>query len=105
LKTYLPHGDIDLTLVGPDISDENLENQVCAILKSEEQRDDSECEVKDVHYVPAEVFQSAILVFFIVTILFFVYNMEYVQFDFKHHYIIFFRFFTSLEAVVHHLFN
>ncbi|XP_039778735.1 uncharacterized protein LOC120646083 [Panicum virgatum] len=55
LKTYLPNGDIDLTLVGPEIYDENLENEVCAILKSEEQREDSEFEVKGVQYVPAEV--------------------------------------------------
>ncbi|CAD6258688.1 unnamed protein product [Miscanthus lutarioriparius] len=55
LKTYLPDGDIDLTLFGPAISDENLANEVCAILKLEERRKDSEFEVKDVHYVPAEV--------------------------------------------------
>lgn len=55
MKTYLPDGDIDLTLLCAAISDENLENEVCAILKSEEQRKDSEFEVKDVKYVPAEV--------------------------------------------------
>lgn len=55
LKTYLPDGDIDLTLLCAAISDENLENEVCAILKSEEQMKDSEFEVKDVKYVPAEV--------------------------------------------------
>ena len=65
MKTYLPDGDIDLTLFGPVISDENLANEVCAILKSEERRKDSEFEVKDVHYVPAEVFHSAISIFFL----------------------------------------
>ncbi|KAJ1264690.1 hypothetical protein BS78_08G019800 [Paspalum vaginatum] len=55
LKTYLPDGDIDLTAFGPAISDENLANEVCAILKSEERRRDSEFEVKDVQYIHAEV--------------------------------------------------
>lgn len=64
MKTYLPDGDIDLTLLCAAISDENLENEVCAILKSEEQRKDSEFEVKDVKYVPAEVLQSSTRLFF-----------------------------------------
>ncbi|CAL5079919.1 unnamed protein product [Urochloa decumbens] len=55
LKTYLPDGDIDLTLFDPAISDENLENDVYAILKSEEQSKDSEFEVNAVQFVPAEV--------------------------------------------------
>ena len=76
MKTYLPDGDIDLTLFGPAISDENLANEVCAILKLEERRKDSEFEVKDVHYVPAEVFHSAISIFFFIgTILLFVSNI------------------------------
>jgi hypothetical protein len=75
LKTYLPDGDIDLTLFGPAISDENLANEVCTILKSEERRKDSEFEVKDVQYVPAEVFHSAISIFFIGIILLFVWNI------------------------------
>ncbi|TKW07556.1 hypothetical protein SEVIR_7G314875v4 [Setaria viridis] len=53
LKTYLPDGDIDLTAFGPAISDENLANEVCAILKSEGRRKDSEFEVKDVQYIHA----------------------------------------------------
>lgn len=55
MKTYLPDGDIDLTAFGPAISDENLANEVCAILKSEERRKDAEFEVKDVQYIHAEV--------------------------------------------------
>lgn len=64
MKTYLPDGDIDLTLLCAAISDENLENEVCAILKSEEQMKDSEFEVKDVKYVPAEVFPASTRLFF-----------------------------------------
>jgi hypothetical protein len=64
LKTYLPDGDIDLTAFGPAISDENLANEVCAILKAEGQRKDSEFEVKDVQYIHAtEVFQFTMLLF------------------------------------------
>jgi hypothetical protein len=63
LKTYLPDGDIDLTTFGPAISDEKLANEVCAILKSEEHRKDSEFDVKDVQYIHAEVFQFTILVY------------------------------------------
>ncbi|XP_062202180.1 uncharacterized protein LOC133904707 [Phragmites australis] len=55
LKTYLPDGDIDLTAFGSAVSDENLANEVHAILESEEQRKDCEFEVKDVQYINAEV--------------------------------------------------
>ncbi|XP_021301416.1 uncharacterized protein LOC8067188 isoform X2 [Sorghum bicolor] len=54
LKTYLPDGDIDLTAFSPAISDENLANQVYAILSSEQHRKDSEFDVKDVQYIHAE---------------------------------------------------
>ncbi|CAM0152456.1 unnamed protein product [Urochloa decumbens] len=53
LKTYLPDGDIDLTAFGTAISDENLANEVCAILQAEGRRKDSEFEVKDVQYINA----------------------------------------------------
>ncbi|KAL6905751.1 hypothetical protein ACP4OV_003352 [Aristida adscensionis] len=55
LKTYLPDGDIDLTAFGPVSSDENLANEVRAILQSEERRKDAEFEVKDVQCINAEV--------------------------------------------------
>ncbi|KAL6597496.1 hypothetical protein ACP70R_046936 [Stipagrostis hirtigluma subsp. patula] len=55
LKTYLPDGDIDLTAFGPATSDENIANEVRAILLSEERRKDAEFEVKDVQCINAEV--------------------------------------------------
>ncbi|KAM3312050.1 hypothetical protein ACQJBY_032197 [Aegilops geniculata] len=55
LKTYLPDGDIDLTAFGSTSSDENLANEVRAVLESEELRKDAEFEVKDVQYIHAEV--------------------------------------------------
>ncbi|CAM0874473.1 unnamed protein product [Alopecurus aequalis] len=55
LKTYLPDGDIDLTAFGSTSSDENLANEVRAVLESEELRRDAEFEVKDVQYIHAEV--------------------------------------------------
>ncbi|TVU31824.1 hypothetical protein EJB05_23525 [Eragrostis curvula] len=55
LKTYLPDGDIDLSTFGSAISDENLANEVHAILLSEEQSKSSEFEVKDVQLINAEV--------------------------------------------------
>ncbi|KQJ89463.1 uncharacterized protein LOC100826374 [Brachypodium distachyon] len=55
LKTYLPDGDIDLTAFGSISSDENLANEVRAVLESEELRKDAEFEVKDVQYIHAEV--------------------------------------------------
>ena len=50
-----------MTAFSPAISDENLANQVYAILSSEQHRKDSEFDVKDVQYIHAEVFQFTIL--------------------------------------------
>ena len=47
--------DIDLTAFGSTSSDENLANEVRAVLESEELRKDAEFEVKDVQYIHAEV--------------------------------------------------
>lgn len=53
LKTYLPDGDIDLTVLSHQSAEEDLARDICNILEREEQ--DSEFEVKDVQYVPAQV--------------------------------------------------
>ncbi|KAK3135980.1 hypothetical protein QOZ80_5BG0426170 [Eleusine coracana subsp. coracana] len=55
LKTYLPDGDIDLTAFGPASSDENLAHEIHTILLSEEQKKNTEFEVKDVQLINAEV--------------------------------------------------
>ncbi|KAF4363445.1 hypothetical protein F8388_016573 [Cannabis sativa] len=52
LKTYLPDGDIDLTTFSYQSLVEDLANEVCNILKREE---DSVFQVKDVQYINAQV--------------------------------------------------
>lgn len=55
LKTYLPDGDIDLTIVGfPNIEDA-LVADVRSVLEVEERNKDAEFEVKDVQFIHAEV--------------------------------------------------
>ncbi|XP_031271328.1 uncharacterized protein LOC116129750 [Pistacia vera] len=53
LKTYLPDGDIDLTVVSHQNAEEDLARDVCRIFESEEL--DSEFQVIDVQYVRAQV--------------------------------------------------
>lgn len=53
LKTYLPDGDIDLTVLSHQNVEEDLARDVCCILEGEEQCSDSE--VTDVHYIHAQV--------------------------------------------------
>nr|CAB3496018.1 unnamed protein product [Digitaria exilis] len=55
LKTYLPDGDIDLTVLGNTSYDSNLVNDVSCILESEEQNSDAEFVVKDLERINAEV--------------------------------------------------
>ncbi|CAN6300996.1 unnamed protein product [Urochloa humidicola] len=55
LKTYLPDGDIDLTVLGNTSYDSTLVNDVYCILESEEQNSDAEFVVKDLERIDAEV--------------------------------------------------
>ncbi|KAL6660107.1 hypothetical protein ACP70R_002229 [Stipagrostis hirtigluma subsp. patula] len=55
LKTYLPDGDIDLTVLGNTSHDSTLIKDVNCVLKSEEQNADAELEVKDLDLINAEV--------------------------------------------------
>ena len=55
LKTYLPDGDIDLTVLGNTSYDSTLVNDVSCILESEEQNTDAEFVVKDLERIDAEV--------------------------------------------------
>jgi DNA polymerase sigma len=55
LKTYLPDGDIDLTILGNTSHDSTLVNDVYCILDSEEQNSDAEFEVKNLDRINAEV--------------------------------------------------
>lgn len=52
LKTYLPDGDIDLTIICQQNMEEDLARSLCSILKGEE---GSEFQVKDVQYIHAQV--------------------------------------------------
>ena len=55
LKTYLPDGDIDLTVLSTPNVDELLPREVLRVLKEEEQNKTSEFEVKDTQFIDAEV--------------------------------------------------
>ena len=69
LKTYLPDGDIDLTVLGGSNIEEALANDVCSVLNSEDQNGAAEFVVKDVQLIRAEVLNlNIIFVFFIATL-------------------------------------
>ncbi|XP_038980280.1 uncharacterized protein LOC103702120 [Phoenix dactylifera] len=55
LKTYLPDGDIDLTLFDGPNSNGNLVRDVLSIIQAQENSEDAEFEIKDVLYINAEV--------------------------------------------------
>ncbi|KAL5758890.1 hypothetical protein ACOSP7_021501 [Xanthoceras sorbifolium] len=55
LKTYLPDGDIDLTAISTPNIENTLFSDVYAVLKGEEHNKSSYFEVKDVHFIDAEV--------------------------------------------------
>ncbi|KAI3667811.1 hypothetical protein L6452_42880 [Arctium lappa] len=55
LKTYLPDGDIDLTVLSTPNVDELLPREVLRVLQEEEQNGNSEFEVKDTQFIDAEV--------------------------------------------------
>ncbi|KAJ4971096.1 hypothetical protein NE237_004195 [Protea cynaroides] len=55
LKTYLPDGDIDLTALSIQKTEDALANDVRDVLEGEEQNEAAEFEVKDVQYIRAEV--------------------------------------------------
>ncbi|XP_055830174.1 uncharacterized protein LOC129899290 [Solanum dulcamara] len=55
LKTYLPDGDIDLTVFGSPIIEETLARDVLAVLQEEELKDNTEYDVKDPQFIDAEV--------------------------------------------------
>ncbi|XP_065880992.1 uncharacterized protein [Euphorbia lathyris] len=55
LKTYLPDGDIDLTAISSPPVEDALFSDVHAVLRREEQNREALFEVKDVHFIDAEV--------------------------------------------------
>ncbi|KAF3454812.1 hypothetical protein FNV43_RR05260 [Rhamnella rubrinervis] len=55
LKTYLPDGDIDLTVFGSANNEDALVSDVHAALRGEEHNEAAQYKVKDVHCIDAEV--------------------------------------------------
>ncbi|KZV25782.1 hypothetical protein F511_04843 [Dorcoceras hygrometricum] len=55
LKTYLPDGDIDLTVLGDPSAGESLPHDVFAVLRGEEQNENSEYQIRDTQIIDAEV--------------------------------------------------
>ncbi|KAI3526365.1 hypothetical protein L1887_05616 [Cichorium endivia] len=55
LKTYLPDGDIDLTVLSTPNLDENLPREVLRVLQEEEQNGNTEFVLKDTQFIDAEV--------------------------------------------------
>ncbi|CAA7406214.1 unnamed protein product [Spirodela intermedia] len=55
LKTYLPDGDIDLTVIIRQGNEDSLSKNVLAVLQDREQKGSSQLEIKDVQYINAEV--------------------------------------------------
>lgn len=55
LKTYLPDGDIDLTVFSSSITEETFGRDVLAVLQEEEQKEDAEYDVRDTQFIDAEV--------------------------------------------------
>ncbi|XP_051131539.1 uncharacterized protein LOC127251735 [Andrographis paniculata] len=55
LKTYLPDGDIDLTVIKGGRSVESLAHDVLALLQDKEHNENAEYEVKDTQFIDAEV--------------------------------------------------
>ncbi|XP_073269487.1 uncharacterized protein [Primulina huaijiensis] len=55
LKTYLPDGDIDLTVLRDPGACESLADDVLAILRGEEQNGNSEYQINDTQFIGAEV--------------------------------------------------
>lgn len=55
LKTYLPDGDIDLTILKGPNAEESLPHDVLSLLEAEEQDENAEYHVKDTQFIDAEV--------------------------------------------------
>lgn len=55
LKTYLPDGDIDFTVIECPSVDESLVHDVLSILQQEEKNANAEFQLKDTQFIDAEV--------------------------------------------------
>jgi DNA polymerase sigma len=66
LKTYLPDGDIDLTVLTKQNMDDDFYGQLCSRLQNEER--ESEFHATDVQFIPAQV---SLFIYFLVSFLYF----------------------------------
>lgn len=64
LKTYLPDGDIDLTVLSTPNLDEILPREVLRVLQEAEQNGNTEFELKDTQFIDAEVILVTLLLCF-----------------------------------------
>ncbi|CAH9138566.1 unnamed protein product [Cuscuta epithymum] len=55
LKTYLPNGDIDLTALSDPTIEESLAQNILASLQAEEQKQNTEYDVRDTQFINAEI--------------------------------------------------
>lgn len=55
LKTFLPDGDIDLTILHDPCAEASWVSDVLSLLQAEEQNEYAEYEVKDTQFIDAEV--------------------------------------------------
>ncbi|KAL1541035.1 hypothetical protein AAHA92_25305 [Salvia divinorum] len=55
LKTYLPDGDIDLTILKGPNAEESLPHDVLSLFEAQEKNEDAEYQVKDTQFIDAEV--------------------------------------------------
>lgn len=58
LKTYLPDGDIDLTVINHEDEEENLAKEICTILEC---ANDLIYQVKDIEHIRAQVWKQNFL--------------------------------------------
>ncbi|XP_049388422.1 uncharacterized protein LOC125852775 [Solanum stenotomum] len=65
LKTYLPDGDIDLTVFGSPVIEETLARDVLAVLQEEELKENTEYEVKDPQFIDAELTKRLMFLLFL----------------------------------------
>lgn len=61
LKTYLPDGDIDLTVLSTPNLDEVLPREVLRVLQEEEKNGNTEFQLKDTQFIDAEVILVTLL--------------------------------------------
>lgn len=63
LKTYLPDGDIDLTVLSSPIFEDSLPRDVLGVMHAEQSNENAEYEVRDTQFIDAEVLSPMMIPF------------------------------------------